>query len=258
MSIFKTGVVALAMCVSAPVWAQALAPREVPAKSLPVPTDVSPMMQSFIAQPLRAGWDKLPANGEEWKATAAAGAAATLQILPAMRERLHVKVEPTTIDGVRAYIVTPDTIPPENKDRLLVHVHGGCYLLSPGEAATPEAILLAGIGHFKVISVDYRMPPEAYFPAALDDAVTVYKAATKMADPKKMAIFGTSACADVGDDPAGEGGRRAAAGGDRFGHADVRRDERGGQLSDQRAGGQRAGVPRRVLRCGSEVLCAWA
>ena len=29
-----------------------LAPREVPAKSLPVPTDVSPGMQKFIAAPL--------------------------------------------------------------------------------------------------------------------------------------------------------------------------------------------------------------
>jgi acetyl esterase/lipase len=37
------------------------------------------------------------------------------------------------------------------------------------------------------------MPPEAYFPAALDDAMTVWKAAVKMADPKNMAIFGTSA-----------------------------------------------------------------
>jgi acetyl esterase/lipase len=44
-----------------------------------------------------------------------------------------------------------------------------------------------------VISVDYRMPPDAYFPAALDDAMTVWKATTTTHDPKKMAIFGSSA-----------------------------------------------------------------
>ena len=107
-----------------------------------------------------------------------------------MRERLHVKVAPTTIDGVRAFIVTPDEIPPEHRDKLIVHVHGGCYVFSPGEAATPEALILAGMGHYKVISVDYRMPPEAYYPAALDDALTVYKAAIKMTAPKNVAIEG--------------------------------------------------------------------
>ena len=168
-------------------------PREVPARSVPVPMTVSPQMQAIIAAPLRTNWDVLPQTGDEWRATAAAGAAVTMRQLPGMRERLHVKVEPTTIAGVRAFIVTPETIPPENKDRVLVHVHGGCYLLSPGEAGTSEAILMAGIGRFKVISIDYRMPPEAYFPAALDDAVAVWKAVAATTDPRKMAIFGTSA-----------------------------------------------------------------
>jgi acetyl esterase/lipase len=52
---------------------------------------------------------------------------------------------------------------------------------------------MAGLEHFKVISVDYRMPPEAYFPAAIDDVLTVYKAAQRTTDPNNMAIFGTSA-----------------------------------------------------------------
>jgi hypothetical protein len=83
-------------------------------------------MRNIIALPLRPGWNVLPKTGDEWKAAADAGAAATAKLLPGMRERLHVKVESTTIDGVRAFIVTPDVIPPENRNRLLVHVHGGC------------------------------------------------------------------------------------------------------------------------------------
>jgi acetyl esterase/lipase len=171
----------------------ALPPLQVPAKTVPVPTDVSPEMQRIIAAPRRPAWDVLLKTGEEWRAAANALAAKTLQALPAMRERLHVTVKSSTMDGVRVYVVTPDVLPPEHRDKLLIHVHGGCYVLSPGEAGTPEAILMAGIGHFKVISVDYRMPPEAYFPAALDDAMTVYKAVLKTSDAKNLAVFGTSA-----------------------------------------------------------------
>jgi acetyl esterase/lipase len=52
---------------------------------------------------------------------------------------------------------------------------------------------MAGFGGFKVISVDYRMPPEAYFPAALDDGMTVYKSLLKTTSPDKIAVFGSSA-----------------------------------------------------------------
>lgn len=166
---------------------------QVPAKSVPVPGTVSPQLAKIVGMPLRKGWDVLPKSGEEWVPIVQATAAATIKNIPGMRKRLHVKVEETIIDGVKAFIVTPDTIPPQNRNRVLVHMHGGCYVLNPGEAALPEAIFMAGFGGFKVISVDYRMPPEAYFPAALDDGMTVYKSILKTSDPKNVAVFGSSA-----------------------------------------------------------------
>lgn len=172
---------------------QQASPREVPAKTLPVPGDVSPEMQKLIGGPLNPAWNTLWSTGEEWRRAANAQAALAVAKLPALRERMHVTVRPETMDGVHVYIVTPDVIAPEHRDKLLVHVHGGCYELFPGESGTSEAILMAGFGHFKVISVDYRMPPDAYFPGALDDAVTVYQAALKMAAAKNVGVFGTSA-----------------------------------------------------------------
>ena len=168
-------------------------PREVPAKTLPVPDTVSPQMQKLIAAPLTPTWNVIPTTPEGWKAQVSVGAAASLRGLPALREALRVKVEPMTIDGVKAHMVTPELIPLENQNRLLVHVHGGCFVSFPGESGTGEAIFMAGFGRFKVISVDYRMPPDHPYPAALDDAMTVWKAATKMAAPKNIAIFGSSA-----------------------------------------------------------------
>lgn len=166
-------------------------PRHVPAKMLAVPTDVSPGMQALIARPLNPDWNDQWQTGEEARRYADKQAAAVVKIIPALLARMQVKMEASTIDGVRVHVLTPDDIPAENRNRVLVH--GGCYVLFPGESGTTEAIMMAGFGHFKVIAVDYRMPPEAYFPAALDDAMTVYKSVIKDTNPKNVGIFGTSA-----------------------------------------------------------------
>jgi hypothetical protein len=53
-----------------------------------------------------------------------AGAAATIRNYPGLTERLKVKVKKTTFDGVEAYIVMPETIAPENCDRVLIPHRG--------------------------------------------------------------------------------------------------------------------------------------
>jgi epsilon-lactone hydrolase len=169
------------------------AEREVPARALPAPYTVSPQLQKIIGAPLSPVWNVIPPTNDEWKKQIKGIEDALVKTLPGLREQLGVKVEPTTIDGVKAYIVAPEAIPPENRNRLLVHVHGGCYASFAGESGTAEAIYMAGFGKFKIISVDYRTPPDHPYPAALDDAMTVWKAAVKMADPQNMAIFGSSA-----------------------------------------------------------------
>jgi acetyl esterase/lipase len=174
--------------------AEAAAPLSVPARDLPLPTaDISPGMQNIIRQPPLPFWQTLLKTGEEARQFAETRAVDVLKGIPALRDRMRVTVVSETIDGVRVHVITPETIPPENQDKVLIHTHGGCYVLFPGESGTPEGIMMAGFGGYKVISVDYRMPPEAYFPGAIDDAVTVYKAVLKATPPRNIAFFGTSA-----------------------------------------------------------------
>lgn len=170
-----------------------LSGRDVPAKTIPVPDTVSPALQAIIAQPLRTNWDKPPTTPDGWKQLSDSFATLVAPQIGPMSERLRVTVAPTTIDGVRAYTITPADIPSANRDRIAIHVHGGCYVLNPREAALPEAMLLAGFGRMTVIAVDYRMPPEAFFPAALDDGMTVYKAVLRTTAPGRIAVFGSSA-----------------------------------------------------------------
>lgn len=168
--------------------------REVPARSLPVPETVSLRMQAIIAAPPNLEWNRdVPRTTEEWKARVETAAARVRAELPKLCEALRVRVEPTTVNGVKAFLVTPDAIPSRNRNRLLLHFHGGVRVFNPGEAGTREAILMAGFGGFRVLSVDYRMPPDFPFPAALDDAVTVYRELLKTHKAKNIGIFGTSA-----------------------------------------------------------------
>jgi len=149
-------------------------------------------MQRILATPIPDNWNTPPKSPDEWKAFAETVNRTPANLQP-LRDRFGVKSEPIVVNGVKAYLLTPNDIPPQNRNRLLVHLHGGCYVLGGGEGATSEATYLAGYGHFKVLSIDYRRPPEFRYPAALDDAVSAWKAALKMADPKRMAIFGASA-----------------------------------------------------------------
>jgi monoterpene epsilon-lactone hydrolase len=147
--------------------------RHVPERDIPIPATVSPATQAVIGRPLSPIWNEHPKSAEEWKVLIARVADGVVATLPDLRQRLGVKVEPTVIGGVKAYVVTPESIPETNRNRLLVHVHGGGYVFGPGEAGTREAILMAGYSGIKVISVDYRMPPDFPYPAALDDAMAV-------------------------------------------------------------------------------------
>jgi acetyl esterase/lipase len=168
-------------------------PRTAPAHVIPVPTaEVSPELQTLIAAPYPQGFNVDPKTPAEWKDWVNSRAQANIAKLPAMEEKLGVKVESTTLAGVHVFVLRPSRVPPANRERLLVHVHGGGYVLGPGEAGLAEAVLMAGFGGFNVVSVDYRMPPDFPYPAAMDDAMAVYKAALKVAHPRNIGIFGTS------------------------------------------------------------------
>ncbi len=165
----------------------------VPARELPVPSTVSAEMQKLIGAPPSPLLRSPPQTAEEWKPLVDKLAAQTIANLAELKARFGVKVEAGTLGGARVFDVTPETIRPENARRRLLHIHGGCYVLNPGEAGLPEAALMAGFGGFRVTSVDYRMPPIAYFPAALDDVVAAWAAAAKACHPARMGVFGTSA-----------------------------------------------------------------
>jgi len=107
------------------------------------------------------------------------------------RKLYPVNVEEATTAGVRTDIITPLTTPPENKDRVLINLHGGGFNSDSGSLI--EGVPIANLAKMKVVSVYYRLAPENPFPAAVDDVVAVYKELLKTYKPQNIGIFGTSA-----------------------------------------------------------------
>ena len=167
--------------------------RSLPARWLPVPDTVSPELRGVIARPLAPGWDMIPTDAEGWRAFAKASAEVAAPDIAKIKERLGVVVTPDTIAGVPVFRIEPPEIAPGSEDRLLMHLHGGGYVLFPGEAGAGEGMLVAAYARMRVVSVDYRMPPDDPFPAALEDAKAVYAALAATTGPERMGVFGASA-----------------------------------------------------------------
>ena len=168
-------------------------PRYVPGRTIPVPTSVSDGFQRTIAMPYRdSEWKLDPPDAEGWRQAVAGLAAITAPAIEQMRQRLGVEVTETMIAGVPVFEVTPATIGPENTGRVLVNTHGGGYVFNPGRACLLEAVVIAATCGIKVLAVDYRMPPDHPFPAALDDGFAVWKAVVASQPSGSVGLCGGS------------------------------------------------------------------
>ena len=136
--------------------------------SFPVPDTVSPELRAMISRGIADNWTSCPENNAGWKAWASAMAEKQCAVLPALREKLGVTSTPAVMAGVPVFLIRPRNL--HDDGRILLHLHGGGYVLGQGEAGTQEAVLMAGIGKFNIISVDYRMAPDFPYPAALRTA----------------------------------------------------------------------------------------
>ncbi|WP_293898673.1 alpha/beta hydrolase [Phenylobacterium sp.] len=176
-------------------------PRAVAAKSLRTPTTVSPQLQrsiSTMAAQAAAGGGGLPlgwrpGSADEWTALIAQVDAQALALVPALAAMFPHRVELMQVAGVTVRQIVPASLDPAKAGRVLLNFHGGGYVLNGGEASTGEAVLGAHYSRMTVVSVDYRMPPEHPFPAAVDDAVAVWRALAAERPAGAIGVFGTSA-----------------------------------------------------------------
>jgi acetyl esterase len=100
--------------------------------------------------------------------------------------------------GLRARLY----VPPEELGGLLVYYHGGGHVVGSLDSHDATCRFLAREGRTRVLAVDYRLAPEAKFPAAVEDGLAAYEwarehAAELDADPERVMVGGDSAGGNI-------------------------------------------------------------
>lgn len=103
-----------------------------------------------------------------------------------MMAAFGVRVEPDEINGLYAEWLTP-------KDRmdgkLLLYLHGGGYVVGGCDMYRQMVSHIARAGRIRALLPEYRLAPEHKFPAAIDDAVAIYRSLLAMGVKANDIVF---------------------------------------------------------------------
>ena len=168
---------------------------EVPARVIPVPTTVSPEAQAVLAAgPMEAAPYPALDDVEAWRAQIATTDTMVAERFASagLTAPEGFEIEELSVDGVTVYAVTPSGIDP-NDSRVYLDIHGGAWIVGGGDVCRAMAVMTAGKTGMRVWAVDYRMPPDHPYPAAVDDCLTVYTALLRDHAPETIVVGGGSA-----------------------------------------------------------------
>ncbi len=168
-------------------------------RTVPFPTSVS--VEARAALEGMVGEDGVPLNAlyampapEDHDAWMRIKVAADGQYAAAVKKlagSLRSSVETIAIDRAMIHVATPDA--PARTDCAYIDLHGGALVFGGGDACRAGAQMQADQHGVRCFGIDYRMPPEHPYPAALDDCMTAYRHVLERHAPATIVIGGRSA-----------------------------------------------------------------
>ena len=153
---------------------------------VPVPQSLSPQGQATLRRPATDADVQEPLEKRR-----AMTDAYTARAEKQWRKVCPVTVSNDTMAGVPVRRITPLHVPKANAGKVLLDLHGGGFDSDSGSYT--ETIPIAYYARVPVVAALYRLAPEHPYPAAVDDAVAVYRELLKTHKPEQIAIYGTSA-----------------------------------------------------------------
>ena len=165
----------------------------VPARAIPVPGTISPEAQKFLAA-------AVPRTGRiSWtQETIAATNRYLAERTATLPQFFPADIKAHKLSATVLYEVTSKAVASINEARAILYLHGGAFVVGGGPLAAQTALPLAAKAASKLYAIDYRMPPDHPFPAALDDALEAYRYVLERFKPRNVAIYGGSAGGGLG------------------------------------------------------------
>lgn len=171
----------------------------VPARDIPFPHSISVEAQAALRRLVNA--DGMPLNAlhcpphpedfDGWMRLKAAADAQYGAAMAQMAGQLRASVETVEVDGATVHIAAPTN--PLVEDAIYVDLHGGGLVFGGGAVCRIGAQMHADQLGLRCWGIDYRMPPEHPYPAALDDCVAVYRRLLQQYSPRNIIVGGRSA-----------------------------------------------------------------
>ena len=158
---------------------------------IPVPTSISENARKFLANPFPSTAQPDVGDKAAWRQVVKQADAMFAPVVDQWLATVPAKVETRTIVGVTVHVATPHSI--RHPERAHYRIHGGAWAFLGGKFSMGEAAMTAAEMGCVTFGLDYRMPPDHPFPAAVEDGEAVWREIIKQFDPKKVAISGSSA-----------------------------------------------------------------
>ncbi|WP_219212016.1 alpha/beta hydrolase [Variovorax boronicumulans] len=171
----------------------------VPARDIPFPRSISAEAQAALRRlvdaegvPLNALHD-VPPPGDHagWMRLKASADAQYGAAMAQFAGQLRATVETVRFDSATVHIATPAG--PLAGDGVYLDLHGGGLVFGGGEVCRIGARMQADQLGLCCWGVDYRMPPEHPYPAALDDGMAAYRQLLQHHPAQRIVIGGRSA-----------------------------------------------------------------
>jgi len=168
-------------------------PLRVPAREIPIPAHLSPEAQAFLALP------RPPAGGfpalddvEGWRDRIAKSDAVIRDMFLGGRPTTTCTIRDLREGEAIGYELVPEGLPADDR-RVYLDIHGGALIMGAGDICKAMAQAMVGRVGTRMVTVDYRMPPDHPYPAGLDDCLAFYKALLRDHAPGEIVIGGGSA-----------------------------------------------------------------